>query len=68
MSSPNKAVPLWTPAMRDRAIEALRLVPVQTPCLMCAMHRDGFCLHWQQPVPPDALEAGCTEWQEACPF
>lgn len=59
---------VWTPAQRDRAIEALRAVPVQTPCRLCLAFQDGWCTQWKQAVPEAAQRDGCAEWTEAVPF
>lgn len=66
-----------TPAQRDRQIasllatvEVLREMPTATPCAECDhFARDsGHCQKWGATVPPEALAAGCPQWEESVPF
>lgn len=68
---------LMTPAQRDRrvcelqnVIDALRELPVVTPCAEC-VHFDaeqGYCHAWASPVPLEAQADGCAKWDEGVPF
>lgn len=62
-------------AQRDRAVHhmekalaALKAMPVTMPCGECLHMLNGRCLHWNAEVPVEAQPAGCHHWEEAIPF
>lgn len=64
------------PAVRDGLkvydvflTEALELFPDDRSCFSCDFKRSDYCGHWQEDIPPAAMEAGCDRWQDnGAPF
>lgn len=54
-------------ALRD-AVAALDGAPTQTPCAACDHFANGFCRHWNAPVPAEAQASGCDAFEESIPF
>ena len=49
-------------------VVALEALPILTPCQECGEFQHGFCLRWQDTVPDDTRDSGCSEWCEQIPF
>jgi hypothetical protein len=47
-----------------RALAIVKSLPVATPCTACTWHENGSCARWKAPIPADAIETGCDQFDD----